>query len=37
MSLISKKDGDGVWRGMGKKDGQQVSVWLDYKGNVGQQ
>ncbi len=32
-----KKDHDGVWRGMGTKDGQPVQVWLDYKGNVGQQ
>ncbi len=32
-----KKDHDGVWRGMGMKDGQSVGVWLDYKGNVGQQ
>ncbi len=30
------KDGGGVWRGKGVKDGQQVAVWLDYKGNVGQ-
>ena len=32
-----KKDHDGVWRGTGSKDGQPVQVWLDYKGNVGQQ
>jgi len=32
-----KKDHDGVWRGMGTKDGAPVQVWLDYKGNVGQQ
>jgi peptidoglycan hydrolase-like protein with peptidoglycan-binding domain len=32
-----RKDADGVWRGMAEKDGQQVQVWLDYKGNVGQQ
>ena len=32
-----KKDHDGVWRGTGTKDGQPVQVWLDYKGNVGQQ
>ena len=32
-----KKDSDGVWRGQGQKDGSSVSVWLDYKGNVGQQ
>ena len=31
------KDNGGVWRGKGMKDGGQVSVWLDYKGNVGQQ
>ena len=35
MSL--KKDSDGVWRGTAMKDGQSVQVWLDYKGNVGQQ
>lgn len=32
-----KKDGMGVWRGSGMKDGAKVGVWLDYKGNVGQQ
>jgi hypothetical protein len=32
-----KKDSDGVWRGTGTKDGAPVQVWLDYKGNVGQQ
>ncbi len=32
-----KKDGDGVWRGSAMKDGANVGVWLDYKGNVGQQ
>ena len=31
------KDADGVWRGTGTKGGQPVQVWLDYKGNVGQQ
>lgn len=31
------KDDDGVWRGRATKDGRQVGVWLDYKGNVGQQ
>ena len=31
------KDDGGVWRGTGMKDGQPVKVWLDYKGNVGQQ
>lgn len=30
-----RKDGHGVWRGHGTKDGQTVGVWLDYKGNVG--
>jgi len=32
-----KKDDDGVWRGRAQKNGSQVSVWLDYKGNVGSQ
>jgi len=32
-----KKDDDGVWRGRAQKNGTQVSVWLDYKGNVGTQ
>ena len=32
-----KKDGKGVWRGHGVKGSTNVSVWLDYKGNVGQQ
>ena len=32
-----KKDGDGVWRGHGMKSNAGVAVWLDYKGNVGQQ
>jgi protein CpxP len=32
-----KKDGDGIWRGTGMKDGSSAGVWLDYKGNVGQQ
>ncbi len=31
------KDDTGVWRGTANKDGQHVQVWLDYKGNVGQQ
>jgi peptidoglycan hydrolase-like protein with peptidoglycan-binding domain len=31
------KDGTGVWHGTATKDGQHVRVWLDYKGNVGQQ
>ena len=32
-----KKDNDGVWRGTAMRDGAKVSVWLDYKGNIGQQ
>jgi len=32
-----RKDGTAAWRGTAIKDGQQVQVWLDYKGNVGQQ
>ena len=32
-----KKDSNGVWRGTAMKDGAPVQVWLDYKGNVGQQ
>jgi hypothetical protein len=31
-----KKDHDGIWRGKAQKDGQSTDVWLDYKGNVGQ-
>ncbi|HME21493.1 MAG TPA: hypothetical protein VKI44_09155 [Acetobacteraceae bacterium] len=31
-----RKDANGVWRGQAEKGGQQVSVWLDYKGNVGE-
>jgi hypothetical protein len=31
-----KKDDDGVWRGRARKGGDQVSVWVDYKGAVGQ-
>ena len=31
-----KKDHDGIWRGKAQKDGQSTGVWLDYKGNVGQ-
>jgi len=30
------KDGDGVWRGRAQKGGNQVGVWVDYKGAVGQ-
>ena len=32
-----KKDNDGIWRGTASKNGASVSVWLDYKGNIGQQ
>jgi hypothetical protein len=32
-----KKDANGIWRGTGTKDGAAVHVWLDYKGNIGQQ
>ena len=28
------KDANGVWRGKAEKNGQQTTVWLDYKGNV---
>jgi hypothetical protein len=31
-----KKDHYGVWRGTATKDGAPVQIWLDYKGNVGQ-
>ena len=34
--LDLKKDADGVWRGRAHKGGNQVSVWVDYKGAVGQ-
>ncbi len=29
-----KKDGHGIWRGQAQKDGNPVSVSLDYQGNV---
>lgn len=32
-----KTDDDGIWRGSAMKDGAKVAVWLDYKGNIGQQ
>jgi len=32
-----KKDDDGIWRGSAMKDSAKVAVWLDYKGNIGQQ
>ena len=31
------KDGDGVWRGTAQKGSREARVWLDFKGNVGQQ
>jgi hypothetical protein len=30
------KGNDGVWRGKAQKGGNTTTVWLDYKGNVGQ-
>lgn len=30
------KDNGGVWRGTATKNGAPAQVWLDYKGNVGQ-
>ncbi|MGH1570442.1 hypothetical protein ACRAWG_06925 [Methylobacterium sp. P31] len=32
-----KKDADGIWRGTATHGGQQVSVGLDFKGNVSAQ
>lgn len=32
-----KKDDDGIWRGNAMKNGTNMGVWLDYKGNIGQQ
>lgn len=29
-----RKDNNGVWRGMAMRGGKQVSVGVDYKGNV---
>jgi hypothetical protein len=31
---VLAKDGDGIWRGTAKKDGKQMAVAVDYKGNV---
>ena len=28
------KDGDGIWRGTGKKGDKEVAIAVDYKGNV---
>ncbi len=30
------KDDNGVWRGKAQKGGTTTTVWLDYKGNVGE-
>ena len=30
------KDPDGVWVGKAEKNGKTTTVWLDYKGNVGE-
>jgi hypothetical protein len=30
------KDDNGVWRGKAQKGGAATTVWLDYKGNVGE-
>ena len=30
------KDHNGVWRGEAQKGGSPTSVWLDYKGNIGE-
>jgi hypothetical protein len=35
VGALTKDDG-GVWRGTATKDGRSVGVWLDYKGNIGQ-
>lgn len=32
-----KKDDDGIWRGKAQKGSEAANVWLDYKGNVGEQ
>ena len=32
-----QKDDQGVWRGTAQQNGQPVHVWLDYKGNVGEE
>ena len=36
LSSVSalKKDDDGIWRGTAKRDGKDVSVAVDYKGNI---
>lgn len=32
-----KKDDNGIWRGKAQKGSETADVWLDYKGNVGEQ
>jgi hypothetical protein len=32
-----QKDNEGIWRGQAQKDGKQVNVALDYRGNIVQQ
>jgi hypothetical protein len=32
-----KQDHDGIWRGQAQKRGATAKVWLDYKGNIGQE
>jgi hypothetical protein len=29
-----RKDEQGIWRGRAQRNGQQVSVGLDYQGNI---
>jgi hypothetical protein len=29
-----RKDDNGIWRGHGKRGGQDVEVGIDYRGNV---
>ena len=36
VGALTKDDG-GVWRGTATKDGHPAQVWLDYKGNIGQE
>jgi hypothetical protein len=32
-----KKDDNGIWRGKAQKGSETADVWLDYKGNAGEQ
>lgn len=36
IMLPLTKDDDGIWRGKGQKGGRVISVWVDYKGNIGE-